>query len=184
MGVTAAIMFGAQAIAGVGGAIGESNAQREQAKYQEHQFNQNAKMADDQAADTERLGDLQANQAGQRARALKGSQKVAYANQGVDVNTGAAAETAADTEALSQIDMVKIKENAWREAWGYKVEAANSRGKGAMARISGENAANTTLLTGGIKALGSLTQAGMAIKGETGGGKSAAKYRSNDELYR
>lgn len=184
MGAIAAIAFGAKAIGDVVGAVSGANAQREQAKYQEHQYNQNAKMAEDQAADTIRLGDLEANQAGKKADAVRGSQRVAYANQGVDVNTGAAAETQADTVALGQLDMVTIKENAWRTAWGYKVEAANSRGKGAMTRAAGESAANTTLLTGGLNALGNLARGGMALNGAMGGGKGAASsVKSSDDWY-
>ena len=175
MGVTAAIMFAGSAITKGVGAVAEANAQREQGKYQKHMMEVNAKMAEDQGDDAIRLGDLEANKAGQKASALRGSQRAAYAAQGIDVNSGVAAETQADTVALSKLDEITIKNNAWRTAWGYKVEALNSRSKGEFAKIAADKSANNTLLTGGISALGEVAQSAMAIKGVSGGGKSNTK---------
>jgi len=182
MGVTAAVMFGVGAGADIVGAVTESNAQREQAKYQKHQYEVNAKLAEDQGAEAIKLGDQEASQLGKKTEQLRGSQRAAYAAQGIDVNSGVAAEVQADTVALGAADVLKIKDNAWKTAWGYKQEAASSRSKGEFARVAGENAANNTLLTGGLKALGKAGQAAMTASGLGGGGgsKSAPKYSYNE----
>lgn len=173
MGISAAIMFGLKAGADVIGGIGEANAQREQAKYQEHMYEVNAKLAEDQGKDAIQAGDLEANKLESKAGALRSTQRVSYANQGVDVNTGAAAETQADTVALSKLDALTIKNNAWRQAWGYRVEAINSRSQGAFARAAGESRANSTLLTAGIKGLGDVLQGANYLKG---GGSRVPKF--------
>lgn len=170
MGTIAAIAFGVNAIGQLIGSAGEANAQREQGEYQKHMSEVNAKLAEDQGADAIKLGDLEAGQVARKGAAVRGSQRVAYAAQGIDVNSGVAAEVQADTEALSQIDQLTIKNNAWRTAWGYKVEALNSRSKGEFAKIAADKSANNTLLTGGLKALGSATQGVMAYSSTTGGG--------------
>lgn len=162
MGAIAAVMFGVKAIGDVAGGVMDSNAQREQAKYQKYQSETNARLAEGQAADAIKEGDYEANALSKRAGALRGTQRTSYAAQGINVNTGVAAEVQSDTDALSKIDEARIKENAWRKAWGYKVEALNTRTKGELAYIGGNQAATTTLLTGGMRGLGSLLDSGRA----------------------
>lgn len=172
------------AIASLVGGVAESEAQADQGRYQEHMFNVNAKLAEDQAADAVKRGDQEANQVAQKVKQVRGSQRVAYAAQGIDVNSGVAAEVQADTEALGAIDMVKIREGAWREAWGYKVEAINSRSKGQFARQAGDAAARTTLLTGGLKALGYGAEAATKFGGSGNTKKvSVPSYSASDEWF-
>lgn len=177
MGAVAGIMFGAKALFDVIGGVKEAEAQREQAKYQKHMADLNAKLAEDQGKEAIQAGDLEANALARKADQVKGAQRVGYAGQGVDVNTGVAAEMQADTEALSQIDQVTIKTNAWRQAWGYKVEALNSRSRGEFSRIAGEKAANNTLMTAGIRGLGDVIQGASYIpKGGGGGGGATSPW--------
>ena len=45
-----------------------------------------------------------------------------------------------------------IENNAWREAWGYKVQAVSGQGQAAQTRLAANNVMDNTLLTGGLQA--------------------------------
>lgn len=88
-------------------------------------------------------------QAGQ----LKGRQRVAMAANGVDLGVGNAAEIAASTEILKEIDKNTLQANAVRSAWGYRTQAMNFQNEAIGARakaasISPGTAAFSSLLTG------------------------------------
>ncbi len=51
------------------------------------------------------------------------------------------------------MDALTVKNNAWREAWGYKAQARSYRTQGALSRLASRNEANSTLLTGGLQAV-------------------------------
>lgn len=50
--------------------------------------------------------------------------KVALAGAGVDIQSGTALDILADTRAQSTLDVETIRNNAAREAWGHKTQAA------------------------------------------------------------
>lgn len=132
-------------------AYDQSEAQKLQGEFQAYQFTQNKKLAEIAAADAIERGDYQAGQVRLQGRQLKGQQRVAYAAQGIDPNTGSAAQVQGDTERFTELDALMVKNNAWKEAWGYKMDALNSQGKAAFALSSSKYAANNTLLTGGLQ---------------------------------
>ena len=130
-----------------------------QGKFQESQNNFNADMADIQAEDAVKRGDNEAVKLLQQANGIKGQQRVTAATNGVDVSSGSALDVQRDTEALSALDAIQIRNNAWREAFGYKVQAVQSRQQGTYASLAARNAANATIATGGMQALSYGAQA-------------------------
>lgn len=64
-------------------------------------------------------------QAGQ----VKGSQKAAIAANGLATTAGSAVEVLASTDIIKEIDSNQIKENAVRDAWGMRMQAANYQGQ-------------------------------------------------------
>lgn len=58
---------------------------------------------------------------------LKGRQRVAMAANGIDLAEGNAAEVAASTELMKDVDVDAIRANAARSAWGYRTQASNLR---------------------------------------------------------
>ena len=68
--------------------------------------------------------------------ALKKSQRVAMAANGVDLGQGSAAEILTSTDLMGDIDANTIKANAVRNAWGYRTQATNYQNQGAMNRAS------------------------------------------------
>lgn len=124
--------------------------------YSSSVYNQNATLADQQAADAITRGDTAASRQEQATSGLIGAERTGYAGQGVDVNSGSAADVQTDSARLGALDALTIRNNARREAFGYGVQAAQDRTQGAFAKASGDNQANaldagavSTLLTGG-----------------------------------
>ena len=74
-------------------------------------------------------------QAGQ----VKGSQRAALAANGIAVGEGSAAELQASTEIIKEIDSNQLTENAHREAWGMRMQAANYEGQALMAEANKQN---------------------------------------------
>ena len=90
---------------------------RTQGNYSGAIADQNAGLSDRQATDAIARGDESANRLALSGRQLAGAQKAAAAGDGVDPNSGSAAELQADTGALSAFDANTIRANAAREAW-------------------------------------------------------------------
>lgn len=121
--------------------------QRKQGESTASALDQNAGLADERAADAIARGTEAAARQQQGTAQLIGSQRSGYASQGVQVDSGSAATTAADTAQLGELDRLQIEHNAAREAYGFKADAANQRAQGEQVRQSSRAAARGTLLT-------------------------------------
>jgi len=152
MGVAAIAMAGVQAGLTLNQANQESKSQKAQAAYQKTMFDINASQAELQADDAIRRGDKDAQKATLQGRQTIGAQRAALAAQGIEVDSGTALELQADTRVAAAQDAMTIRNNAWREAWGFKAEALNASLQGRMSTIAGNARANATMTTGGIQA--------------------------------
>lgn len=104
-----------------------------------------------------------------------GEQRVALAQQGIDINTGSAGDIQSETDAISHQDAETIKNNAWREAWGFKTQAAEDRGRGKMALATGRATAFNTMLTGGLNAASQFASAGANVAERLSAGKTKSQ---------
>lgn len=163
--------------AGIAGAVGQANAQRMQGDYQKMVGDTNARLATMQAQDATTRGDRTAGQIQRQGKQMIGSQRAALAAQGVDVNSGSAADVQAGTAAMTAHDALTAKNNAWREAWGYQVQANQSSAAGQFAKIAGDSSANNTILTGGMQALSTGLKTGYEIY-QNGSSESKGKSES------
>lgn len=139
----AGVTSGAQAVAGLFGAW---------SAYRAGKFNSkvdllNAKVADLQAKDAIRRGEVAAERQRQIGRRTIGAQRAGFAGQGVMVDQDTAAQVVSDTERAVQQDVQTIRVNAALEAWGYQVNATDSRAKATIAKREGSDRAAETLLT-------------------------------------
>jgi len=141
-------------IVGVGaqaaGAYTQSQALRAQGDYQKQIADQNAATARLQAEDAIKRGERESHLIRMRTRQLRGSQRAAFAAQGVDVDTGSAADLQADTVALGALDAMTRQNNAYFEAWGFRSEAAAESHQGRMRQRAARSAARSTIATGGL----------------------------------
>jgi hypothetical protein len=115
---------------------GESQAQVAEATAKLQDFN--AGVADAQARDAVTRGEGDVGRLAEQTRGLIGAQRAGYAGQGVVVDTGSAAAVQADAQQLSDSDQRMIRANAQRQAWGFRVDAENSRRQAGITRQGGE----------------------------------------------
>lgn len=138
------------------GAASQANAQREQGEYQRMQANENARMMELQAEDAVKRGDQAASGVRKNAIKTRADQRAAMAANGINMDEGSALSLQEETQAMGEEDVRTVKNNAWREAWGLRTQAQNTRASGGMAESAGKNAASMTLLTGAVRAGGDI----------------------------
>lgn len=148
--------FSALTMAGASysGAADQATAMRTQGAIQSQQLNTNATLARMQAEDARLRGEVDAQRRARQGAKDIGSQRAAAAAQGIDVDTGSAADVQADTERATATDVATIRSNAWRSAWGFNVEAENKQSEAEFAKIAAESRAGSTIMTGGLNAIG------------------------------
>lgn len=138
-----------------GGMMGAQNA-RQQGAFQEAMAEQNAAYKEAAAQDAEKRGAVDADRYRRQVGQLIGTQRTGFAANGIDVNSGTAAEIQDDTAAFGEFDALTIANNAAREAWGYRVGAQNDLMNGRMAQSNARSAATGSILGGVGSAFGSF----------------------------
>lgn len=136
-----------------------------QGRYQKEALDFNADVADFGAEQAIKRGAEEAGEIRRAGSQVKGSQRAALAAQGVDVDTGTAADLQAETEQITQSDMRTATNNAWLESWGLRADAQKSRHAGRMAEMGANADANATLLAGGLQAAGSFLKSADYARG-------------------
>lgn len=167
LGMSSATMAGLSATASLAGlglstmaAYNQSKASKAAYEYQAAVANNNATLDEYKARDAIMRG--QSAEIAQRMKTagLKGTQRASLAARGLDLGEGSAADILASTDYMGETDALTIRDNASREAWGYRVRGSNSSADAGMygARSRAESsgmAAATSLLTGAGKVAGS-----------------------------
>lgn len=146
---TTAILLGLAAAGTATSAVGQvkaGNAAKATGDY-------NAAVAETQAKDAISRGRYDEQRFRQGVKVLIGSQRAGFAGQGVDVGVGSAVDVQADAAYLGELDALEIRNNAAREAWGYKVEAENYRRGGAQQQTASRFGAAGTVLGSGASLL-------------------------------
>lgn len=141
------IVMGAGQMAG---GLLQAGAIKDQGKYEKQQADFNARMLDMQAEDALKRGDKVANSVRTRGEQVRGTQRASFAGQGVDVGFGSALDLQDETVHLSNLDVLEAKNNAWRESFGYHVQAENTRLQGRHALASARANAKMTILSAGM----------------------------------
>ncbi len=147
---TQAVGTGVQAF----GAYREAQGQKQAAQFDAQVAGQNATFADRQATDAQARGQLEVDARRRDISQLRGQQRAGIAASGADVGAGSALDIQRDTSYLGDIDTAVIRQNADREAYASRQQAANFQSEASMSRarakgISPGLAAGTTLLNGG-----------------------------------
>lgn len=157
-----------QAFTSYASAYSQSEDIKAQGVYQKSQDEFNSKVADFQGEDAIQRGDKAANQQRKITNETIGAQRASMANQGIDVNSGSAADIQSQTRVMGEQDALTIKNNAWREAWGYKMQALGYKSQGEYAGFAADSKSRNTLLTGGLQAVGYGAQAYTRYNGSKG----------------
>jgi hypothetical protein len=128
------------------GAIKAGNAQQRAGAAQQAASNDQASLQDYNAS----VADLQAKDAIDRGAqeehrfradvaGMIGTQRVGIAAGNIDTGFGSAVDVQAETAHQGELDALRIRTNAAREAWGYKVQAEDLRRGAAITRQTGVN---------------------------------------------
>lgn len=134
------------------GSYSQMQALKAQDEHQIKMARMNEALAAFNAQITIEKGNEDANALLRKAGQLKGKQKAALAAQGIDISSGSAADILRETDTNAAIDALTIRNNAWRQAWGFGVESANTRLKSDLASAANQNMARNTLITGAFNA--------------------------------
>jgi len=133
--------------------ITQAMAQKTMSQIQKQSYEINKKFAEMQATDAIKRGDREATLHAKKIKKLIGTQRANLAAQGIEVNADSALDIQMESAEFGAIDVETIRSNAFREAWGYKVQALDLGTKGISVELSGESQARNTLLTGGLNTL-------------------------------
>jgi len=166
-------MQGAGLFAGVVGSYWSAKSDKIIAEGQARIAEINARISEMGAQQELIRGNAEVGRLTMQAGRVKSAQRVALAANGVDLGVGNAAEIAASTEIMKEIDKNTITANAVRSAWGYRTQAMNYQNEAIGARakaasISPGTAAFSSLLGGatqvadkwyGMKKAGALEKA-------------------------
>lgn len=173
MGIEAGGLSGGQLTSAFGAgfsAVGAySQAKNQQAALQaEAQVQQNnAVLAGWQAEDSIARGEEAANRANMKGAQVKGTQRAAMAANGIDLGVGSAQNVLNDTDYLTAVDAATLRDNAAREAWGYRMQARGYVDKSTAARNGASSinpwlSAGTSLLTSATSVAGKWYSASRA----------------------
>ena len=141
----AALAIGA--VAGIAGGVMGGISSYQQGKQQQAMYNYQAKVAEENAkianknAATERQTGIEEARL-QRMKTLQavGSQQAAMAANGMDVTQGTSLDIIEDTAAMGELDALQIQTNYERKAQSYEAQANNFNNQASMDVIAGKNA--------------------------------------------
>ncbi|MHB0785574.1 virion core protein, T7 gp14 family [Bradyrhizobium sp. 5.13L] len=141
----------------------------------------NATLADRRAKDAIERGQIAEQRKRQEVAAIVGKQRAAMSANGVDLTFGSPLDTLIDTATMGEIDALTIRTNANREAYDYRVQAANGRANATLQRSQADSAemggylkAAGTILGGGGQAYG--RSKGLSYTGTSNPGAIGSLY--------
>lgn len=170
--------FVAQGVMSASNAYAQGISQKAQSDYTAAQYDINAKLAGEQGKIAKSDADVNAGQMAEATKMQIGKQRTAAAATGADVSGGSALTLQADTSWQGAQNQIMIKNNAFRTAWGYGVQASSDENQASLSRLTGQNQLNNSYLTGGMNAFGYGTQAYGAYRKYNG--KTTKTIGDND----
>lgn len=105
----------------------QAYSQYQSGKFNADVANQNARQNEQAANDAINRGNAEAEKQRSRARQLAGSQAATMSASGLDLSSSGALDMFGDTAAMGELDALTLVNNASREAYGLRMQAANDR---------------------------------------------------------
>lgn len=175
--------YGTRAISSVASGYAQGSSYLTQSKYEANALRLNARLLDKEKQDLESQAAFDANRALYTGKRLSDEQYMEYAAMGVDPNSGSAARVRASSEYMSAVDALTIKNNAYKQAFGYQVQKDNYLTQAKFVRMAGRNLANASFIGGAASGISDALMASYFI---TPGKKQmpvpeAPTYTSKDE---
>lgn len=167
----------AAAVSAVSGYVAYDSSKKAQA-YQEEVADQNKKVADAQAIDAERLGQIEASERRLKTRLQIASQRAAFGAQNVQ-QTGTALDILGDTAMFGEIDEGRIRANAARRAWGFRMQGYDIEANKRLNAFTAKTQRTGTILSTAASIAGAYGSYASAGGGFGGGGGGYASYNSS-----
>lgn len=166
---------------GAAGQIQQAQATASANRYNAQVADMNAKLSDRRAKDAIERGAIEEQKKRQQVQQVLGKQQAAFAANGVDLTFGSPLDTIVDTSVMGELDALTIRSNTYREAYDFKVDAANKRSSATLSRMNADAAE-----TGGfLGAMGTvLGGAGKAYTGFANPGGSTGTYGPSRPYFR
>ena len=146
------------AVIGGVGSIMQGQAAASQAAYQAQVARNNQIIAQRNAADALKRGEIEEDKVRRRTASILGQQRALLAGQGSVLDEGSPLEIQMDTAGLGELDALTTRSNFQREAYADEVQAMNQ-------------AAQAALYDTRTSLLGSWLSAGGSLLGGLRGGK-------------
>ena len=166
---------------GVVSSVQQGKQQQAMYNYQAKVAEENAKIAQKNAATERQTGIEEARL--QRIKTLQavGSQQTAMAANGMDVTQGTSLDIIEDTAAMGELDALQIQTNYERKALSYEQQAMNFENEANMDVIAGKNAYNAGKINAvntGLNGISELTNVATKWYGFGGGSATPRKYKT------
>jgi hypothetical protein len=150
-----------QGLAEAAGAVTQARAVRAKGDFDLKSLQMARSIEELRARDIRRRGRQLEQRHRQQVRKLIGSQRAAFAAQGIDVGAGSAFALQLETAELGALDALMIRTNAEREAMGVELGIEGLRTQERVSELAAETEFTTTLLTGGLQAARSIYRGTM-----------------------
>jgi hypothetical protein len=165
-GGTSAVAIASLAVGVVGagvaayGQIQAGNAAQSAANYQAQVAANNAIIADQNARQATAAGNAQAEQSRMKTNNLVGAMMAGQASSGLDVGSGSPLDVRTSQKEVGELDVLTIRNNAARQAYGYQTQSMSSTAQSALDTLQGQNAAAAGDIGGVSSVLGGAASAG------------------------
>jgi hypothetical protein len=157
---SATVLAGASLAAAVGGtamsamgAAQQGAAAQNAANYQAQVAKNAQQVAQWSADDALRRGQVAEDARRSQTAQQIGTQRAAMASMGGDINSGSAVDIVGDTAAAGEFDALTLRNNAQREAYGFKVKASNAGADAGLAVARGDAAEQAGMFGAGANLL-------------------------------
>ncbi|GEM_PF-2628995 len=138
-----------------------------ESKYQQALAHNNQILAERQAAEERRIGQLEANKRRVQTDIEKSRQRNALASMGVDTSSGTALDILQDTAEAGEIEARDVLRNAQMRAYNQDLRANSFESSAAYQKRRGQNAFGQDLINGGTTILTGFGK---------GGGRGLLRY--------
>ena len=153
-------VWGAAMAAQALGSILSARGQKAEGAYISAVQRNNALAAKHMAKDAKLRGDAEEESYRYRLSKLKGAQRAAVGASGAVVGAGSAADVEEATAAIGELDILRIRNNAAREAYGYRQQSKNYLAQARLTEAQTRGGVISTILGG----LGGMAQSTMQAK--------------------
>lgn len=163
--------------------IQQSKSQEAMYNYQAQIDRNNAKIANQNAADERQSGLEEARLQRMKTLSAIGSQQAAMAANGIDITSGTALDTIEDTATAGELDALMTMYNSERTAINYEQQAANFNNQANLDSIAGRNARKAGTINAISYGLNGVSNAAGSFGGLGNIGKVSSKWGNTKNKF-